>query len=606
MVGPSGVPAASSGRAGDGELGGPARRRRFSDADRAAILDDLSSSGDSVAVVAARHEISTSLIYRWQGRAGGGRETKTPSPAATKRQRRHGADERRRLVEAFLSSGMTQESFARTFDLAQKTLSRWLRAYESGGPRGLEPGRPGRPKGSRSAAEAFGRISPEVRAEVIRTGRSFPGFGLKKIRDFLFRFRGQKVSTGGIRRVLEDEGVPRPEPPARKATRKPSPPRRFERARPMQLWQSDITSFYLGRDSRHVYLTVFIDDHSRYVVSFALRRRQTQDLVIEALQEGIARFGKPEEILTDQGRQYFAWRGRSAFEKWLQREGIKHVVSRAHHPETLGKCERLWETINRELWSRTKPRDLADATQKLRHYFSHYNHFRPHQGIGGMLPADRFFEAESAVRKGLESAMSDHELRLALEEPRRRPVFLFGQIGERQVSLHGEHGRIVIQTEDGIRQEIAMEAPVEIETPTSQEENDDERGSDEYEVPDRDADDGDGDGRRPAAWPSRQEAHALCDPEPDGAWRAGALGAGEPAGEGPCAPDQRADPGDLARPQESQGGRGGAADPLGPAAPAEPAGALGDAGGLDSPAEAKAAAGGDGGEPGERALTASP
>lgn len=371
----------------------------------------------------------------------------------------------------------------------------------------------------------------------------------------------------------------------------------------MQLWQSDITSFYLGRDSRHVYLTVFIDDHSRYVVSFALRRRQTQDLVIEALQEGIARFGKPEEILTDQGRQYFAWRGRSAFEKWLLREGIKHVVSRAHHPETLGKCERLWETINRELWSRTKPRDLADATEKLRHYFAHYNHFRPHQGIGGLLPADRFFEAESAVRKGLEAAMSEQELRLALEERKRRPVFLFGQIGERQVSLHGEHGRIVIQTEDGKRQEIAMEAPAELALEASEEEQDDERGNDDGDLSDCDPD---GQGGDPLEWgPSRQEADALFDPRADGAERAGALGAGESGGEGPGAPDERADPGDLARQEEPQGGGGDPADPLGAAAPALAAGALGDAGRIDSPAEAEDAGGRDGGEPGERALPAS-
>jgi transposase InsO family protein len=110
----------------------------------------------------------------------------------------------------------------------------------------------------------------------------------------------------------------------------------------MDLWQSDITSFHLARQSRRVYLTVFLDDCSRYVVGFALNMHQRQDLVVEALMSGIARFGKPREVLTDQGRQYFAWRGKSAFQKLLVNEGIQHVVARAHHPETVGKCERLW------------------------------------------------------------------------------------------------------------------------------------------------------------------------------------------------------------------------------------------------------------------------
>ena len=65
-------------------------------------------------------------------------------------------------------------------------------------------------------------------------------------------------------------------------------------------------------------------------------------------------------MLTDQGPQYHSWRGKSAFDKLLDREGIRNVVSRTHHPQTLGKCERLWKTIAEELWQRAKPQDLAE------------------------------------------------------------------------------------------------------------------------------------------------------------------------------------------------------------------------------------------------------
>ena len=81
--------------------------------------------------------------------------------------------------------------------------------------------------------------------------------------------------------------------------------------------------------------------------------------------DGIERFGKPEEVLSDQGRQYFAWRGKSDFQRLLVREGIQHVVSRTHHPETLGKCERLWETVGVELWQRVQPQDLGEARERL-------------------------------------------------------------------------------------------------------------------------------------------------------------------------------------------------------------------------------------------------
>lgn len=225
----------------------------------------------------------------------------------------------------------------------------------------------------------------------------------------------------------------------------------------MQLWQSDITSMVLTRHSARVYLTVFLDDYSRYIVSWNLQLRQTTDLVVDALLRGIERFGKPEEVLTDQGRQYFAWRGKSDFEKLLRKQGVKHVVARSHHPQTVGKCERFWETVKEEFWERVKPQDLGNARERFQHFVNYYNHFRPHQGIGGMVPADRFFGVENELRKALERTYSENELKLALGEKPRTPVFLIGQIGDESISLHGEEGKLIINTQHGERKELEYE-----------------------------------------------------------------------------------------------------------------------------------------------------
>ena len=48
-------------------------------------------------------------------------------------------------------------------------------------------------------------------------------------------------------------------------------------------------------------------------------------------------------ILTDQGRQYVSWRGKTAFVEELRRQGIEHIKSRPRHPQTLGKVERFWK-----------------------------------------------------------------------------------------------------------------------------------------------------------------------------------------------------------------------------------------------------------------------
>jgi hypothetical protein len=258
------------------------------------------------------------------------------------------------------------------------------------------------------------------------------------------------VSAAGVRSAIEAAGVPRAQVPRR--VRRREVLRRFERSRPGELWQSDITSMVLARPGKRVHLVVFMDDFSRYVVSWSLDFNMTAAAVGGTLLEGASRFGKPLEVLTDQGPQYFAWRGRCGFQKLLDREGIDHVVARTHHPQTLGKCERLWKTVKEQLWDRTRPRDIVEARERLEHFFRHYNHFRPHQGIGGLVPADRFFGAETAVRAAIEAAMEKNELAIALGERPRTSVFLFGQVGGEQVSLHGERGRLVVQTPSGSRE----------------------------------------------------------------------------------------------------------------------------------------------------------
>ena len=241
-------------------------------------------------------------------------------------------EQRIAAVEAYFKSGLSQSEFSRVWGVNPGTFSNWLYKYKQGGPQALAR-KPRKTKGQLKTPKA-------VQAEILTTKKDFPSFGLRKMKDYLFRFRSVKVSPTTIKKTLEAEDFAAtthiiPRRSRRKGKKKV---RRFERAKPGLLWQSDITSFLLPRHGQRCYLTVFLDDHSRYVVSFALAMQQRQDLVTEALLVGIDRFGKPEEVLTDQGRQYYAWRGRSGFRKLLDKQGIKHVVARSHHPQTVGLC----------------------------------------------------------------------------------------------------------------------------------------------------------------------------------------------------------------------------------------------------------------------------
>lgn len=362
-------------------------------------------------------------------------------------------EQRRQAVEAYFKSGMSAKDFAQTWGTSEGSLYIWVKAYQEHGPKALEGA------SLRADAKKRGRkgIPEPLKREITQIKREHPELGTRGVRDRLFRFGGVKLSKGTVRKTLREAKIPPLPKPTKRRRRQKQKIQRFERALPMQLWQTDITTLNLARHSQRVYLTVFMDDCSRYIVSWALQLQQTKEFVMETLLSGIQRFGKPEEVLTDQGRQYFSWRGKSDFRKLLSKQGIKHVVSRAHHPETVGKCERFWETVKAEFWERVEPQDLSEARERLEHFISHYNHFRPHQGLDGMTPADRFFRAEDQVRTIIEETISKNALRLAVGEAPRKPVFLIGQIGDQPLSLHGEKGKLVLQTPDGLQRRIDYE-----------------------------------------------------------------------------------------------------------------------------------------------------
>ena len=422
-------------------MSGLGKKRKVSKEYRDQILDEFVNSSLSIQELCAKHDIKVGTFRWWCSGDKELRRVACERAQLTNKKPRYTFEQRKTAVEAYLKSGMTRTAFAKVYGLSTMSISVWTRIYQGLGPQALETEAINKFRGRRP-------ISDGLKDEITRVKMDNPGFGLRKVRDFLMRFKGIKVSHKTVGKALKEKNIPLI-PLLRKRRRSSDRVRRFERAKPMQLWQSDITSYVLTRHNQRVYLTVFLDDHSRYVVAWNLQLRQTNDLVIDALLSGIQKFGKPEEVLTDQGRQYFAWRGRSDFRKHLDKEGIQHVVSRSHHPQTLGKCERLWETIKNELWDRAKPQELGEARERLKHFFNHYNHFRPHQGLEGMTPSDRFFGLESEIRKKIEETMKDNALRMAVGDLPRVPVFLIGQIGDQSISLHGEEGQLVLNTPNG-------------------------------------------------------------------------------------------------------------------------------------------------------------
>jgi transposase InsO family protein len=343
---------------------------------------------------------------------------------------------RLKVVRLVLDDGYSIAAVARSFEVGGATLGDWIRRYLDGGEEGL------RPK-TRVSARAS---KPEPRRDAVKDlKRTHPEYGTRRIRDILKRFEGLGISESTVRRILHEEGLLETREPVAKK-QQPSP-KRFERAAPNQLWQSDLFTFLLRRHQR-IYVAAFLDDHSRYLVSLVMAHHQRSSLVMEALARAIADYGTPQEILTDQGRQYTAWRGETDFEEELRRNGIRHVKSRPHHPQTCGKIERFWKTMWEEFLSRTVFSDFDDCQRRIGLFVQHYNFQRPHQALDGMTPADRFFRSAPQVRAAIEKAVAENALRLAQQQPQQKPFYLVGRFGDRDLTISTKGSGLAVRLGD--------------------------------------------------------------------------------------------------------------------------------------------------------------
>ena len=96
------------------------------------------------------------------------------------------------------------------------------------------------------------------------------------------------------------------------------------------------------------------------------------------------------EVLTDNGPEFgskaSANKENHPFERLLLEMGIKHRYIRPYRPQTNGKVERFWRTLNEDLIDGTYFESDDDFRNHLTEYLVYYNHARPHQGIGGQTP----------------------------------------------------------------------------------------------------------------------------------------------------------------------------------------------------------------------------
>jgi putative transposase len=155
--------------------------------------------------------------------------------------------------------------------------------------------------------------------------------------------------------------------------------------RPNQVWAMDIT--YIPMERGFVYLAVVLDWFSRRVLSWRISITMEAAFCVEALEDALARHGKPDIFNTDQGSQFTG----TAFTGVLAANGIAISMDGKGAWRDNVFVERLWRSVKyQEVYLRAYD-GVGDARASIDRYLDFYNGRRPHSSLDGATPDQAYF-----------------------------------------------------------------------------------------------------------------------------------------------------------------------------------------------------------------------
>ncbi len=293
-------------------------------------------------------------------------------------------EQRYDAVTMVMRDGFSITDIAAKFNVSRQTVYRWLAKYEEGGLEALadESHRP---------LHVPHQMDGVIEVRVLDMRRRHHLWGPKRIQ---WELKKEGVDPApshmAIYRALLRAGL------IVKGERKKvlKTYKRWERGRPMELWQMDVVGSIFTLDGLEAKILTGIDDHSRFMVCHGVMARASARPVCEHFIGALERWGVPEEILTDNGKVFTGRFGRNdsevLFDKICRENGITHLLTQPRSPTTTGKIERWHYTLRREFVGERQFSSLEDLQEQLDAWVHDYNTERPHQELGMATPQERF------------------------------------------------------------------------------------------------------------------------------------------------------------------------------------------------------------------------
>jgi putative transposase len=214
---------------------------------------------------------------------------------------------------------------------------------------------------------------------------AWPFLGSRRL-TALLRAEGQAVNRKRVRRLMREMGIAALGPKPR--TTKPAPGHKIfpyllrgsSIDRPNHVWSADITYIPIGRG--YLYLVAIMDWASRAVLAWRLSNTMDVSFCVSALEEALARFGRPEIFNTDQGSQFTS----TAFTGVLTAAGVRILMDGRGRWMDNVFIERLWRSLKYEDIYLKGYADGWEARAGIASWVAFYNDHRPHQALGQRTP----------------------------------------------------------------------------------------------------------------------------------------------------------------------------------------------------------------------------
>jgi transposase InsO family protein len=277
------------------------------------------------------------------------------------------------LLMGLHQQGESFSALRREHGVARELLSRWWRRYQLNGLMALQ-------SQSRRPHHAPTRIAPTTQRRILRLRQ--------QRRSAVWIAREVGVGQGTVQRWLEHQGVNRLPRPAR------SKPRRYEKQRPGELLHIDLKYLPALRNARNDFEFAAVDDFSREAV-VTIATDQTSMVAAQFLEHVLDTLPyRIDAVLTDNA---FAFTMRHAhhadrltrFQQVCAAHDIRHYLLRPYAPQSNGKVERFFRTVDDECLHVRPLFTYAARSRAVADFVWYYNHKRPHLSLGGMTPVGR-------------------------------------------------------------------------------------------------------------------------------------------------------------------------------------------------------------------------